>query len=100
MEFHYHFRTKGVTIDIPQIYRDCNAASHYLGDSLTTTKCKGPLKGKMLVSSIAVNSVVEGEREKIARTFRSLGGCIVVALQDEGTRNSAILLQCNPLGGS
>lgn len=37
-------------MDIRQIYRDCNAASHYLEDSLTTTKVKGPLRGKNLVS--------------------------------------------------
>lgn len=44
------YRTKGITVDIRQVYRDCNAASHYLSDSLTTTKCKGPLRGKILVS--------------------------------------------------
>lgn len=47
---HFHFRSKGITVDIRQIYRDCNAASHYLEESLTTTKCKGPLRGKILVS--------------------------------------------------
>jgi hypothetical protein len=43
-------RSKGTAVDILQIYRDCNAASHYLEDSLTTTKVKGPLRGKNLVS--------------------------------------------------
>lgn len=38
-----------MTANIKQIYRDCNAASHYLKEALTTSKCKGPLRGKILV---------------------------------------------------
>ncbi|CRK99799.1 CLUMA_CG013107, isoform A [Clunio marinus] len=52
--------SKGVPADVRQIYRDCNAASHYLEDSLTTTKCKGPLKGKILFAQLlAIDWIME-----------------------------------------
>lgn len=41
-----------MSLDIKQIYRDCNAASHYLKEALTTKPRKGPLRGKILVSKM------------------------------------------------
>lgn len=37
-------------INVKQVYRDCDTASHYLKEALTTAKIKGPLRGKILVS--------------------------------------------------
>lgn len=73
MNMNLCFRSKSDTIDYREIYRDCNAASHYLEDSLTTNKCKGPLKGKILVSACLAFFLIPGIK-------RPLSGCIVVAL--------------------
>lgn len=87
-------RSKCVT-DIRQVYRDCNAASHYLEDSLTTTKCKGPIRGKILVSktSLVLDSLIIRRRLIIIWVH-----CSCIACQSQ--HKCAILLQCNPNGES
>jgi hypothetical protein len=75
-----------------QIYRDCNASSHYLEDSLTTTKVKGPLRGKNLVS---FQFEIEFQRGKPNDHYE---GALLVALHS--ILKIAILLQCNPYADS
>lgn len=90
----FFFRTKGaVVVDIRQIYRDCNTASHYLEDSLTTTKVKGPLRGKNLVIFRVL--MIPQHQERIERCV----GALLVALQCDHLK-CAILLQCKPYGVS
>ncbi|KAG5680838.1 hypothetical protein PVAND_010320 [Polypedilum vanderplanki] len=43
---------QNTSINIKQIYRDCNTASHCLKEALTTSKCKGPLRGKILYAEL------------------------------------------------
>lgn len=61
-------------VDIKQCYRDCNAASHFLKEALTTKPRKGPLRGKILVSGIIFTLVLD------EICIVALKWCIVVAL--------------------
>lgn len=58
-------------VDIKQIYRDCNAASHYLKEALTTKPRKGPLRGKFLVNySFFIQLVIYFERYSSIERFK------------------------------
>lgn len=47
-------------INVKQIYRDCNTASHYLKEALTTLKYKGPMRGKVLYAELlAIDWIME-----------------------------------------
>lgn len=51
---------QSMPVDIKQIYRDCNAASHYLKEALTTKPRKGPLRGKFLYAELlAIDWIME-----------------------------------------
>jgi sterol regulatory element-binding transcription factor 1 len=48
-----------LNVDIRQIYRDCNAASHYIEDSLTQNKCKSTNKKFLFAQLLTIDWILE-----------------------------------------